>query len=239
MSYFPAPLEVLGIVLPVLIFPVYAKLCRRFAPSWARPLLAIRRYHNVLLALFSFWITLRVLRLDPGRWTSPHRLVCSVAVPDPLLDQTWYASKFWEWLDTALLLAAGKPISSLHYNHHMTTAAVVLSNSVGMEEGSISSVYPLGVVLNGAVHTLMYAYYAWPRQLRPIRQLITLLQLVQHVIVTAGLIYTAYQWFYGQCGISVVGHVIALACYPMYLIQFAIFYHKTYPSPTKAQASKR
>ena len=106
-------LGILGIALPPLVYPVYVAACHRYAAAYAKPLLAFRRPHNVLLALYSAWVVLRVLWIDPSRWTSPHNIICKASVPDSTLEWSWYASKFWEWIDTAMLIAAGIPLLTI------------------------------------------------------------------------------------------------------------------------------
>ncbi|CAN0325774.1 unnamed protein product, partial [Hapterophycus canaliculatus] len=39
-------------------------------------------------------------------------------------------SKYWEWFDTALLVAKGKPVSWLQYTHHASTAILTALNMV-------------------------------------------------------------------------------------------------------------
>lgn len=74
----------------------------------------------------------------------------------------WYVfSKFWELVDTVLLYARGRPISSLHWTHHVLT---LVYSVFAYNQCSHAAVY--FSALNYAVHTLMYAYYAslhwWP-----------------------------------------------------------------------------
>ena len=54
-----------------------------------------------------------VFMVASARWLatrtfSPHGLLCEAAPPAPYMVIGWYASKFYEWVDTALLLAAKK-----------------------------------------------------------------------------------------------------------------------------------
>lgn len=48
--------------------------------------------------------------------------VCACVLPQ--------RSKAWEWFDTALLVAKGKPVSWLQYTHHGSTAILTALNMV-------------------------------------------------------------------------------------------------------------
>merc|ERR1711907_194634 len=74
---------------------------------------------------------------------------------------TFYISKFWEWIDTWLLILKGKevwpPKNSqyfLHVFHHTTTASIAWL--AWRQEFTIAWIGPL---TNSFVHTPMYAYY--------------------------------------------------------------------------------
>lgn len=235
-------LHVLGIVAPCLIYPLYVAACHRYADSLSKHLLAWRKPHNCLLALYSAWVLGRVVWTDPDRWTSfsYDTIVCKPSEPDDVLELSWYLSKFWEWLDTAMLVAAAKPISALHFNHHLSTAAVVLANGSVLGRGIRTSVFDHAAFLNALAHTLMYAYYAWPQTLRPLRKVITQVQLLQHGIVMCTLGYTSYyaKQAGGHCDISTVAHMICWVCYSMYLIQFSAFYLTTYTKKPGVKSSK-
>ena len=41
-----------------------------------------------------------------------------------------FRSKAWEWFDTALLVAKGKPVSWLQYSHHASTGFLTSLNMV-------------------------------------------------------------------------------------------------------------
>eukprot|EP01128_Nolandella_sp_AFSM9_P002765 TRINITY_DN13148_c0_g1_i1.p1 TRINITY_DN13148_c0_g1~~TRINITY_DN13148_c0_g1_i1.p1 ORF type:complete len:279 (-),score=68.12 TRINITY_DN13148_c0_g1_i1:138-974(-) len=73
----------------------------------------------------------------------------------------FYLSKYWEYVDTLLLVLKGKPVLPpgnvtffLHIYHHTITASV----------GFVTLWWPfsvayLGPITNGFVHVVMYAYY--------------------------------------------------------------------------------
>ncbi len=111
----------------------------------------------------------------------PPRLYCSPVPPWlRLVSLSFIVSKVWEWGDTLVLIAGGKSLSEigvLHLYHHGTTFFLFLFvTSMPVTEKS-------GLLLNGAVHALMYYHFAFrlPRALRP---LITGAQIVQLAAVT-------------------------------------------------------
>uniref|UniRef100_A0A7S0P4M0 Elongation of fatty acids protein n=1 Tax=Calcidiscus leptoporus TaxID=127549 RepID=A0A7S0P4M0_9EUKA len=198
------------------------------SPSVAQRVLALRTAHNVLLSLYSAIAAAAAIHSLALRPFSVHGLLCEPAEPAPLLVTTWYFSKFVEWFDSSLLLAAGKPLSSLHYNHHLTTATVVASHFVG--RAVRTSIFDIPLLLNAAVHTLMYAYYWRPALLRPVKRLITRLQITQHMSVLLSILYTTATRMSraGECDISVFANVLSLGLYGMYLVQFMSFHLRNY-----------
>ena len=101
--------------------------------------------------------------------------------------------------------------------------------------------------MNAFVHTLMYAYYWKPGLFRPLRRLITQLQIAQHVIVLLSIGYTSYEAYSsGTCDVTLLGNGLSLLLYGMYLAQFCAFYARSYlrsrsapapaPAPTPKQA---
>ena len=237
-----SPSELALLLAPPLVYTcVYIPFCKYALggrPRLARLLLSLRLAHNLLLATFSLGMTLlAVAELAHRPSLTPHSLLCSAARPMPAMVRAWYWSKFAEWVDSALLLAQGKPLGSLHYNHHATTATVVASHFVGRSEAilarydSRTSIFDVPLLLNAAVHTLMYTYYAAPKALRPLRKLITSAQIAQHVAVLFSIVYTSAVYFEGgaaACDISPAANGLSLGLYGLYLVQFLSFYAVTY-----------
>lgn len=106
---------------------------------------------------------------------------------------TFYLSKFWEWIDTWVLILKGKkvwpPSNSqyfLHVFHHTTTASIVWFAWRG--EFSISWIGPL---TNSFVHTPMYAYYMLSSVTPAIRHFgiyITPIQILQFILCLLSLV---------------------------------------------------
>lgn len=66
----------------------------------------------------------------------------------------FYVSKFYEVVDTLIILARGKRSSTLQTFHH---AGVIIIGWTGLRYESPMA--PPGAILNAAVHTLMYFYF--------------------------------------------------------------------------------
>jgi len=140
---------------PLVYVLAYVPLCRALVrhKRIAAAVLSCRSAHNVLMAVYSAAALAGSIWELSARPLTPYGLLCQPVTPAPLLVKTWYASKFVEWVDTALLLAAGKSLSALHYNHHLTTATVVASHFVGRDVRT--SIFDVPLFLNALVHTLM------------------------------------------------------------------------------------
>lgn len=95
----------------------------------------------------------------------------------------------------------------------------------------------------------MYAYYAAPSALRPLRKLITSAQICQHVLVLCCILYTTTTLLAADrpCDISLTANGLSLLLYAMYLAQFLAFYVRAYlqkgtskvdaPAAAKAKAN--
>ena len=146
-------------------------------PTWAFS------HHVALFAYSAFACGAAALHVTAaGELASLNAFACA-PLPDwlRLVSLTFTLSKVWEWGDTAVLFARGEGLAKigfLHAYHHATTFLLFLAvqNFPGAEKS--------GMLLNGFVHTLMYAHYAWrfPKWARPI---ITGAQIVQLAAVTA------------------------------------------------------
>lgn len=212
----------------------FIPLTKYLAKKHNRTIIACRLGHNVLMAAFSCVMTVMAVIELSARPLSLHGQLCAPAGKAPLMVAAWYLSKFWEWFDSALLVAQGKPLGSLHLNHHASTATVVASHFIGRGGGTLfaarTSIFDWPLLLNGAVHSLMYSYYAAPKTLKPLRKLITSAQICQHVLVLLAILYTSitHHAVGGSCDISPMANGISLILYLMYLVQFLSFYVSAY-----------
>jgi hypothetical protein len=104
---------------------------------------------------------------------------------------------------------------------------VVAAHFVGRPNRT--AIFDVPLLLNAAVHALMYAYYYDPQRLRPIRRWLTRTQIAQHLIVLLSILYTSATVMTGTpCDVSLAANGLSLGLYTMYLVQFIVFYVGAY-----------
>ncbi|CAJ1987343.1 fatty acid elongase [Leishmania donovani] len=102
-----------------------------------------------------------------------------------------------ELLDTLFLVLQRKPVSFLHWYHHIATAIYVwLSSYMPMPSGIVFC------AMNYFVHSFMYFYYflvmmGLRKSIRPFAPVITLLQVLQMFIGMYITVYTYFQYWLG------------------------------------------
>jgi hypothetical protein len=146
--------------------------------------------YNIAMSCFSAWCAwtmIQTLRLLPTMTQD-----CDVWFSDATEQSTgfrtaairFHQSKFWEFADTVFLIMAGKPVIFLHYFHHIG-APVVMG---GLVRSKSESVF-IFILLNGIIHTIMYAYYGlsaaggvYRRIVSPLRIVMTSMQIAQFLI---------------------------------------------------------
>jgi len=144
----------------------------------------------------------------------------------------FYLSKFYEFLDTFLLVLKGKQLEFLHVYHHSLT---VFNTWYALE--TFTSVTWVGTVLNTFVHCIMYWYYFnlslghqywWKRYL-------TQLQMTQFIINFSGLLY----WFYLKptynCNGSSLTSLLCLWTMVTFFLLFLRFYLRAYTAKKKSE----
>lgn len=179
---------------------------------------AVHRLHNCALGLYSSAVAVCVLS-HVGRHGAS---VCGDTKPLPTwIITTWYWSKLWEWFDTFILVTRGRKVSHLHYYHHMITASITGLQTYGMTDDSHTPLYEVGTGLNALVHTFMYAYYAFPRFWYPVRAWITRFQILQHLIMVLGIIFSVTQSLVDRCKVDASGNVFPLLGYAFFLLEFS------------------
>jgi hypothetical protein len=167
----------------ILVYVIAPQLRPRSSDAVSRFKL-FKYYHNVALFFFSLiscTSTFYFMWTD-SQFSSLQRTTCDNAAPYWLvyLNLAFVLSKVWEWIDTVMLVWSAKDFSKLnflHVYHHATTFWLFLL--VANFPGCIK----MGLLLNGFVHTLMYAHYAWPFP-KAIVPFITMAQIVQLFFVT-------------------------------------------------------
>ena len=137
-------------------------------------------------------------------------------------------SKLWEWLDTVLLIANGKPYGTLHWWHHST---ITLSFYTGFY---ISTNYLVGL-MNSFIHVIMYMYYAEMAGIRPFAKYLTSLQIIQ---LFSGFGMSMYSYFRDDSwryrSFSLMNAFLCLS----YGLLFVQFYIAKYENKPKKRGKK-
>ena len=190
-------------------------------------MLSIRCIHNITLSILSLMmlIGISIANYQTNKYNTLNCLLCKQYESNWYLDistKTFLYSKYMEWFDTLFLHLSGKEISTLHYTHHMSTAFLMYMNMIDYISPSIF----VCVWLNCFVHIFMYWYFAFPRgYLYKFRKLITICQIVQHVVCLSSIGYT---FFIDNCEQNKYGGKLGILLYFMYLFYFSLFYIKSY-----------
>ncbi|KAA1083768.1 hypothetical protein PGT21_017103 [Puccinia graminis f. sp. tritici] len=164
---------------------------RMKGPWWKAVLLM----HNIILAVYSGWT---FLATGPATINYFLRGYQTAGVPglvhnfcdssmvlwdDVMARYTYmfYLSKFWEILDTLILIGKGKQASILQEYHH---AGAILTVWSGTRYESPAAW--LFIVFNSLVHTIMYTYYALSVVHIPVpgvlKRLLTKIQITQFLV---------------------------------------------------------
>lgn len=126
------------------------------------PLRLISAVHNVILLTLSITMAVGCSLSSLSQMPNPRWLFCfpsggSTPPTGPTFFWAYifYLSKLLEFSDTLLiLLNPNKRLSFLHVYHH---ALVVVMSYLWLH--SSQSLFPVALVVNASIHTLMYSYY--------------------------------------------------------------------------------
>ena len=154
---------------------------------------------------------------DGSLWASGMGAWCTI----------FYVSKYYEWVDTLVLIAKGKKPSFLQLYHH---AGIVLTMWGGVV--SQGAWLLIVVLLNSGIHTLMYTYFLI-KTIDPTKQIkaakyLTAAQIAQFFI---RILYTIPIHFFGAKCDSVASRLVCgfIELYAVGLIfLFAAFAQKKY-----------
>jgi len=190
--------------------------------------------HNLVLAIFSllcFVNTAPIMFNFFYKYGYGGAICRSAELYDPevssfgMWSYLFYLSKYWEFIDTFIVMARGRRPIFLQEYHHF--GAVI---SMWLVTISRSSAGYLFIVQNSFIHTIMYTYYALSvlgYRFR-LKHWITRLQMLQF---TSGIGFCAYQlWAFGDC-MSTADIICATftEVYVLYLFYlFARFYQRAY-----------
>ncbi|PPQ69639.1 hypothetical protein CVT26_001515 [Gymnopilus dilepis] len=214
--------------------------------------------HNVILSSGS--LLLLVLMLEeilPIMWKHGlHYALCSEQAWTPRLEFYYminYYFKYLELLDTVFLALKKKPLQFLHVFHHSATALLCytqLNGKTSIPNSRLKSTQSWSViVLNLAVHVVMYYYYYataggakfwWKKYL-------TTMQITQFVIDLFVCYFGTYERvafkYYpnlphlGNCAGSGKAAAFGCALLTSYLGLFINFYFQTYKKPGSTKKS--
>ncbi len=217
------PRSTVSLPSPTTLSPTASRAPRPSSPAWVK-------LHYIAICVYSAICFISVL-YESGPGASVQHYMCA---PLPwwlrALSFTFTLSKIWEWLDTADHFLRGETLSKigfLHLYHHATTFFLFLNVM------NYPSTERSGMLMNGFVHFLMYAHYAFrlPKFFRPI---ITASQIAQLVTVT-------YIWHItpSTCGAPFdsfpqdhpIEHITPYTLVPVYTVFFLHFFARQYILP--------
>ncbi|KAF9031189.1 fatty acid elongase [Panaeolus papilionaceus] len=221
----------------------------------ALKLTTLFRIHNATLSSGSALLLALMLEdIGPKIWNRgfyyglcSENSLTAVSLLGKLFDLINYYFKYLELLDTVFLALKKKPLQFLHVFHHSVTALLAYIQLNGKMSGAWSI-----IVMNLAVHVIMYYYYYataggakfwWKKYL-------TSMQITQFIIgIGLGYFgtYQAVVWRYypqmphiSNCAGSPKSSLFGCAVLTSYLYLFVNFYFQTYKKPvTKKLGSNR
>lgn len=158
-----------------------------------------------------------------------------------------YLLKYYELLDTMILVLAGKKTAFLHVYHHAATLTLCWSQLY-----TLSAVQWVPITLNLLVHFFMYYYYGMASLGRQVwwKKYLTTCQIVQFVVdvfacsLSLALRHNAearMNWFPGNtwCGGDYWGAYFGIGLLFSYLVLFVQFFIATYLRGTVSSKAKR
>ena len=248
-----------------LIYWALIKFVTTFVPPCPKsPLFQkFRSFHNICMTVCSYVIIGLSLppMLNRMDFTQSIGTILDDLVCKPVIQDVWawrigtvfLFTRWWELVDSILIVLGGKKISSLHWNHHASicflawsaTRKLIFPNGltyptsftldgvVGAYSVShVAAAYFFPSCLNGCAHALMYWWYFNPTPtsfLYRARKFITQFQIFQHITVFISLMYVNYQQFANsRCIDQNFFNITGLAMYSMYTCQFCAYYVRSY-----------
>mmetsp|Transcript_134650 Transcript_134650/g.190342 ORF Transcript_134650/g.190342 Transcript_134650/m.190342 type:complete len:259 (+) Transcript_134650:52-828(+) len=202
--------------------------------------------HNYLLSGFSFALLMGIIsQLLPFAHEGLFYMICSedmLTRPLYFFYYINYLTKYYELLDSFILLRMGKRLEFLHVYHHAMTMILCFWELDGK-----TAVQWVPITANLLTHTIMYYYYALRAQKKdvPWKMLVTVVQITQFVVDVAFCFYcTLGRWghfpyfpfFYcaGTWGAAVFGCSLLTS----YLVLFIVLFSNRYCGPKKGGSKK-
>lgn len=233
---------IIGVFFYLTLKNVAKRLCKQFGTTGkSATFKRLALLHNVAICLFS-------LSASVGVWTIVRRVYVDEGFASVVCDSTtwnmglnkwgmlFYLSKYWELVDTFLLVWKRRSPSFLQVYHHAVTIVCAY-----LLQASHTPATFLFVGLNATVHTVMYAYYALAllgirSKLKP---LITIMQIMQFIV---GICIAASSFFLRGGSCACESQKVALAAmisHAAFLtVLFIKFYKQTYTTKTDAKPKR-
>ena len=224
-------MELVAVALPPVAYLAWIRFLRspEFRSS-KMPILLLRgrRQYNLSMSAYSAAVAIALwLKLArTQRFDSLENLLCRAT---PGVPAGWYLSKFVEFADTGFLVASGRAVSLLHLKHHAVAGSVVALNLLG-REGVPTPLFDVLSACNAFVHAWMYAYWAYPRALRPLKRAITGAQIVQHGAAVVAILTSISAPMELSCDAPLRAYLPSLALYGMWLLEFVGLFVNLYHS---------
>jgi hypothetical protein len=117
--------------------------------------------------------------------------------------------------------------------HHAVAASIVALNIVGRRNPT--AIFDIASLLNSVVHIFMYSYYANPPLLFAIKQFITGMQLVQHILVVSAILYALDA---DDCDAPLHAYLPSLALFFTWCCEFGTLYRTNYIDAPKKSKTK-
>jgi hypothetical protein len=200
--------------------------------------LAFALAHNAALTIFSASVAVlawMALAARVGEYGFVDAL-CTLSPDDASLSTVFYASKYYEFVDTWLVVINGRRPSFLQVYHHV---GVVVAMHLALAAGAGNIV--VLTAFNSTVHAVMYAYYMlatlgikWKHA-----RLITMLQVAQFILGNS-LTMVSYTTDAGTCGEPAVrGATLFIHAYTTGLVAlFVHFYRVRYAQSGRASVAR-
>eukprot|EP01096_Ripella_sp_DP13-Kostka_P013884 TRINITY_DN6121_c0_g1_i1.p1 TRINITY_DN6121_c0_g1~~TRINITY_DN6121_c0_g1_i1.p1 ORF type:complete len:304 (+),score=140.88 TRINITY_DN6121_c0_g1_i1:246-1157(+) len=214
-------------------------------PSFNPDTKFISKVHNYILCAISFvmFVASFFYLFSKNDTGSAKGIFCnSTTTPLPTELHFWlyvyYLTKFYEYLDTVILVLNRRPLIFLHVYHHMIVPFMVWT---WIRSDNILSAH--GIIYNAGVHTLMYYYYASNNRNLFFKRLVTQLQIIQFISsFILGLVHFVYHMTTDGCN-SFHVFLYAALINASFLTLFLNFFRSTYgkkrvPRPASAVPSK-
>jgi len=163
-------IPLVGVIFYLISQPIFTYLCNkllgptRSSKPTPNSIQNFIFFHNFLLFSFSAWIWFRSWSLAITSYLRIGFLstYCSeLSLNEFMRDgysfymTLFYLSKYYEFIDTYILIVKGKSVSLLQIYHHSGAVIAMYLNAVSQSPGG-----QFFVGLNSMIHTIMYAYFA-------------------------------------------------------------------------------